>query len=216
MIKEEEMLKLGEIAAFILMLTLLVMLNVGDTYSESKENPANGQPIAAEKPGGGVQAEQKQTKDKSIPVIANRGIVTEIPQKSLAEIALLIKNISPETLNIMVKKYKAEAFAGLIVPWASFFFISVYMLVLHNLWIPVDKVRIKNQNHGNFDNQPDTSPIDTSERDIKLWIVYIVPAILLVLLGIWGSNRIADAVSVLANPEYYAIKDFVQMSIIPQ
>lgn len=125
--------------------------------------------------------------DKGIDLFA--GYVTSVSD--------MIQKIAPDVWRIMIRQQYAKAFAGLLVPFGMLF-IGLLYHKLSKKWFklgPEDKLL-------NFEDD------DSSGRSV---FVTIIPTIWCIIFGIWFANRLADAVQILINPEYYALKDLLSM-----
>lgn len=134
------------------------------------------------------------------PEVADKVII--LLGGSVASIAATIQKYAPEVWRVVVMQQYAMAIAGMIVPWGLLVLCLVYMRIINRWWKPADNVEIGNGN--------------MSEADAKMVFAKVIPLILCFFFVIWGLNKTADAVLLAMNPEYYAVKDILQMVLNPQ
>ncbi len=52
---------------------------------------------------------------------------------------------------------------------------------------------------------------DNDEILAHLWVTRIIPIVAAFLFTVWGFNRLSSSILLLINPEYYAIKELLEM-----
>lgn len=103
-----------------------------------------------------------------------------------------MKNIAPKVWEVMLRQQYARAIGDLVVPWGLIGLILLYVYLIKKWWKIAE---ITNK----------------EERECNLWITRVIPTAICFLLAIWGINRVSDSILLLINPEYYAIKDLLEM-----
>ena len=88
----------------------------------------------------------------------------------------------------------AKAFGDLIVPWLILFVTILYVLLIRRMW----------QWKGEFKN-------NDGECVCHVIFTAVLPLILCLAMCIWGLNALSDSICYLYNPEYYAIRDLINI-----
>ncbi len=125
--------------------------------------------------------------DKGIDLFA--GYVTSVSD--------MIQKIAPDVWRIMIRQQYAKAISGVILPLMLLLTILTYYRVAKK-WFklgPDDKM---------FDFEDDYTTGRT-------WFLGILPAFASVVCGVWFAISFSYAVLILINPEYYALKDLLNM-----
>jgi len=144
------------------------------------------------------QQQQPPPDQKSMAEVADKAL--DLTAKGIAYIAQNIEKTAPWVWKVMMRQQYANAIAYLIVPWGFFLMTLVYTIVVRR------KVQY---------NTP--GKVDTDDVVDQWRFVFraIVPTVFMVIFAWWGLNRLSDSIQILINPEYYAIKNLLQIILNP-
>ncbi|MGE5392426.1 MAG: hypothetical protein ACM3NH_01655 [Candidatus Saccharibacteria bacterium] len=112
----------------------------------------------------------------------------------------------------MLKQQYVKAVSQLVVPWGLVIFTLIWMWVTIGLRRKAEAALKDVAEKGSSRNDSDNATFDLSMRQ---WISLYAPAIIGSIFVIWGLNRLSDAIAYMVNPEFYAIRDLLQMIINP-
>ncbi len=141
-------------------------------------------PATADNPKGKTMGD---VLDKGIDMFA--GYVTSVSD--------MLQKIAPDVWRIMIRQQYAKAVTTPLVP----FLLLLMVLIYHKLargWFKVDG---------------ETQLIDFSDdyETGRTWFLTILPAFVAIVIGIWMILGLSDAIRIVINPEYYALKDLIGM-----
>jgi len=114
---------------------------------------------------------------------------------AVTQIAVGLEKAAPEVWRIMIKQQYANAIGDLLGPtlWLIFFFVCLYVM---NKKIPLSMMK-------------DLDPYDANI--IPFGMVWVLIPIAGLCTMIAFTCNLTSSVKILINPEYYAIKDLLQM-----
>ena len=131
-----------------------------------------------------------QAQNKTLADVADKSL--DMVKNFVAILSSTLEKIAPHVWEVMVRQQYAKAISGLIVPWGIILLIFAYWKTLRRVWKREEIT-------------------DSSEKDCYDWIVRVIPFACAFITAIWGFNRLSDSILYLVNPEYYAIKDLLEM-----
>jgi hypothetical protein len=113
-------------------------------------------------------------------------------EDSVTSVSDALKKVAPEVWRIMIRQQYAKAAANLIIPWGLFVIGLIAHVLLKKYWKkPEDK-----------------------DYDVAWWVFSrAVPVVWMIGLAIIGFVCLADAIQYIVNPQYYALRDLVQLII---
>lgn len=138
-----------------------------------------------------------QPQQKTIADVADKGL--EMVKGFVVALSETLKKIAPDVWRVMIRQQFAKAVSGLVVPWGIISLVLVYVLLIKKLWSKQAVI-------ARMDN-----PKDSDEKEAHLWLTTVAPTLVVFCLAVWGFNRLSDSILLLINPEYYAIKDLLEM-----
>lgn len=161
-----------------------------------------------------TQADQQQQsaagQPKTLADVADKGL--DMVQKLVVNLSETLEKVAPQIWRVMVKQQYVKAVADLVVPWGLVIFTLIWMKVTAG-WRRKAEAALKDiAEHDKDKVDRDNATFDLSLRQ---WVSLFAPAILGSFFVIWGLNRLSGSISYLVNPEFYAIRDLLQMIINP-
>lgn len=149
-----------------------------------------------------TKAEPKKEK-KTMADVADKAL--DAVTNAVATIAGKMEQVAPKVWEVMIVQQYAKAIGFIIVPFGLVIILFIYMFATR---------------YAASKKYPLEEKVIFERGDITsygaLWIfTTLIPSILLVCIGIWFFNRAADSVMYVINPDYYAVKDLLQMLLKP-
>jgi hypothetical protein len=142
------------------------------------------------------------SQQKTMADVADKAL--DISTRYIGQVASVLEKVAPQVWRIMIVQQYAKAIRDLSVPWGIFILILVLTIISRRMWkLEPDQVR---QSFFNMHNES-----NLSARGARGLFTFILPSAVLLLTGIIGINAFADSAMYLINPEYYAVKDLLQM-----
>lgn len=117
---------------------------------------------------------------------------------AVGAIAGKIEQVAPQVWGMMIRQQYAKAVGGLIVPTCLFIAFLIIMIVAKNA---LKKAMSDDEDDG--------------ELTVFIICALVISAIVAVISGIIMVVNAKEGVMILINPEYYAIKDLLQMLLAP-
>lgn len=140
--------------------------------------------------GAEPQTEKKETpQPKTIADVADKAL--DKVGDLVSSIASNMQKIAPEVWRIMIRQQYAKAIAGPVTPLGLLLLVFFYRHILSK--------RFKIDSVDNEPNQP------------SFWFARVIPVFFLIVFGGWLFGEIGSSVKILINPEYYAVRDLVQL-----
>lgn len=136
------------------------------------------------------------TEEKSVEakgaLVADKALT--LLEKLITQIAGTVEKMAPDVFRIMYKQQIAKAFGDLIIPWLIFFATVLYMLIVRKMW----------QWPGEFDEME-------TECVCHILFTAAFPLLLCLATCIWGFIALSHSIQYLYNPEYYAMRDLINI-----
>jgi hypothetical protein len=111
-----------------------------------------------------------------------------------------LESVAPHVWRIMVVQQYAKAATNIIFPLSFVLLFSFLMLVRAKMW------KRPNQNESSY---------WSDSYAAWFWVGNLLPMFCLSCSFLWLGANFADSVSYVINPEYYAIRDLLQMVLNP-
>ena len=115
----------------------------------------------------------------------------------------------------MVRQQYAKAIAGLVVPWGLILVLLIYMKLVKSGWV----INPPTDSQGNPKDESKITQIEKEEISFsilaRLIVTKVAPIVLCLICGVWGLVRLSSSILYLVNPEYYAVRDLLQMVLAP-
>jgi hypothetical protein len=181
------------------------------TFSEQERAEAKkqlqgvGELFGVKKP---TSPEQTKTESKSTAKTEDKPVnMAEVASKALdmvgnavGTIAGIVQKVAPEVWEIMVRQQYAAALAMLVGPFLFLLIVAVYVVVVKKYWkrYPDDT--------GYFDHSS-----DPTLKFFRALLTTFIPGIMAIIFSGVLAYRIGDALPMLINPKYYAVKDLLEM-----
>jgi len=137
-----------------------------------------------------VGAEKAESESKGV-VVADKALT--LLEKLITQIATTVEKMAPDVFRIMYRQQIAKAFGNLIVPWLILFVTVLYILLIRRLWP--------------WEGEDDGS----TECGCHIAFTAALPLIICLAMCIWGLIALSNSICYLYNPEYYAIRDLINI-----
>ena len=123
----------------------------------------------------------------------------DISVKAFTTIVGYLEKAAPWVWKTMIRQQYATAIMRLVVPTG--------MLVLTLILVTLARKKILKPRQG-YDSWTDSEWGMFSFRTV-------IPIIATTAFGLWFLERLSDSIALFINPEYYALKDLIQMVLHP-
>lgn len=159
------------------------LTKVGEMFGVKAEQPAP----TKDKDG----KEVKPTTEATMAKVADKAL--DMVGDAVGSIAGMVQKVAPEVWEIMVRQQYANALGMLIGPFLFLLLVGIYTLITKKYWkkLPEDE--------------------RSDEKDARRVLTTIIPGILALVFSAILAYRVGDAIPMLINPKYYAVKDLLQM-----
>lgn len=129
---------------------------------------------------------------KTVAEVADKAL--DMASGLVAKVAAAVGKVSPEIWRVMIKQQYAKAIADLVVPWSLFFTVLLVACLLRKRAGQLPTIR------------------DASDDDMTVYFLFIIlPTAVCLICLVCGLNCLSDSIKYLVNPEYYAVRDILQM-----
>lgn len=141
--------------------------------------------------------------------VANKAL--DMMGAGVAVISSNLQKIAPHVWRIMIMQQYAKAAYEVAEPFCLFMGGLIFIVIMRWLWKPQltlgdDDKKVYRSN--------EWTPKDT-ER-VKYAFRSVIPAVYLIIMGIWLGTSIGTCVKYVINPEYYAVKDILTLVTDPK
>lgn len=145
---------------------------------------------------------KEEDKPKIMPEVVDKAL--DLTAKGISVIAQNIEKAAPWVWEVMLRQQYANAISYLIEPWGLFIFTLVFTLIA------------RKKLHYEYQDTKKTK-IDFEKGDNMEIFIFrtVVPLICIAIFAIWGLDRLSDSIQILINPDYYAIKNLLQIIMKP-
>lgn len=170
---------------------------------------AKAMDVKTDPPKSADEEKGEQKAHKTASDVADRALT--MVSGLVAQLAQSIEKIAPQLWRIMIRQQYSKAAGKLVFPWFGFLFVFIYWLNARKR-IPKmianwDKEE-KEENEASRDQPPMTL--------IGFIFAQGLPLLFLFILAWIGCVAFADSIQLLINPEYYAVRDILQMLLKPE
>jgi len=149
--------------------------------------------VEAKEQQASAQKTKQEQEPKTIAGVADKAL--DMLSQAVATISVTMEKVAPEVWKIMVRQQYAKAVMNCVVPIGLLLVLFIYMRLVGKYWKP----------------EKEQKPNDVSEWELRMCLVRVIPVIMSCAAGLWFFNRLADSIVLLINPQFYAIRDLLQM-----
>lgn len=182
-----------------------------DAISKNMGNEAPSNSAAPPAPATSSSAATPEPAKKStVADVANKAL--DMMGSAVAAVSSNLQKIAPHVWRIMIKQQYAKAAYEVAMPACLFFGGLIFVVVMRTLWKPVLTLKDEKEDM-RYKNSTDWNNSDTEK--VKYAFRSVVPAVYLVIIGIWLGCSIGTSVKYVINPEYYAVKDILTLVTNP-
>lgn len=146
--------------------------------------------------GQQAQPAAPQPQGKTMAEVADKAL--DLSAKYIGQAANIIEKAAPRVWAVMIKQQYAKAIGDLVAPVIWFFISIMISIFIRKFWKVPESVRN-----------------DSDERVFRNVATLVVPALICLAAAGTFASRLSDSAMYLINPEYYAIKDLVQILLRP-
>ena len=151
---------------------------------------------AKEEPASAQETKQVQKREpKTLAGAADKAL--DMLSQAVATISVTMEKVAPEVWKIMVRQQYARAIADLSLPWGLFLVVLCYVAVAKRLWKKEGELNYGRDSWG--------------DQEFRGFLTTSIPFVLGLLFAIWGAIVVKGSILYLINPQYYAIRDLLQM-----
>jgi hypothetical protein len=140
----------------------------------------------------GQQPAVQTPPQKSMADVADKAL--DISTKYIGQAASIIEKAAPRVWSVMVRQQYAKAFGELVGPVVLFIAFLIITVSVRKLWV---------------------LPTDSDEQGFRTFVTLVLPLFAFAIISGNFAYRLSDSIQYLINPEYYAIKDLVQLLLRP-
>lgn len=163
---------------------------VGEMFGIKKDEPATNNQ---------AQAAKAADKPTNVPQVLDKAL--DMVGNAVGSIAGLVQKVAPEVWEIMVRQQYAAALSMLLGPFSFLFITATYAVITKWYW----KKGEGYDEAGYFTSEAPT------EKGFRALLTTLLPGIMAIIFSGVLADRIGDAVPMLINPKYYAVRDLLQM-----
>lgn len=149
-----------------------------------------------------AQEEGKEESHKTVGDAMDKGL--NMVKGFVVTLSSTLEKIAPRVWTVMVRQQYAKGIGLIVVPWGLLITLLIYISILKRLWrAPASKEELE-------DSMVSLDP-EILDFVPRRWFVIYLPFVLGFFFTVWGVVNLRDAVLYFINPEYYAIKDLLEM-----
>jgi hypothetical protein len=145
-----------------------------------------------------AQTEQKKDDHKTVADVADKAL--DISTKYIGQVVGVLEKAAPHVWAVMVRQQYAKAIGDLIGPIILILTLIIAATVTRRFWPEPDE---------------DKARYSSDESQVRVLFTVALPIIGSIICAAFFSFRLADSAMYLINPEYYAIKDLIEMLLHP-
>jgi hypothetical protein len=140
-------------------------------------------------------------KEKTVADVADRAL--DMASNLVGSVASTLQKVAPDVWRILIKQQYAKALGELIFPWGMVMFLMVYKKAAYKGWTEYIEALKTSQSANDI-------------WHVRLWTSQIIPTALILYFGTAGLYSLSNTAMYLTNPEYYAVRDLLQLILNPQ
>jgi len=159
---------------------------VGEMFGVNKQDPPPTQTKTDSKP-----PTMAEVADKALDMVGN----------AVGTIAGIVQKVAPEVWEIMVRQQYAAAFGMLVGPFLFLCLTAIYTLIVKRYW----------KKWPEYGEEDYFSKEWLSAKGYRATLTSGIPGILALIFTCVLAYRIGDALPMLINAKYYAVRDLLQM-----
>lgn len=153
-----------------------------------------------------AQPEQPKPDHKTVADVADKALDFSI--KYIGQAAAVIEKAAPHVWQVMVLQQYAKAIGNVIEPGLWVVMVLVVAAAARHFW------KVQDDKWDDKGNRLQRGTGD-DERTARMIVTVVVPGIGCVIAGGFFVNALASSAMYLINPQYYAIRDLVQILLHP-
>jgi len=189
----------------IIALSMLLSIFCISSIAFADSTPTNHQSEEVTKLRDQLQQLQGQVKDhKTLADVADKALYSL--SGSLSSIEGLISKSAPYVWKIMIRQQYTKAISNLILPFVFLFICVLWKVIISLYWKKYTPEQIKEMSRHSY-----------SDDNYALQIVFrtVVPLVFIAISSLVFFGYAESSVRLIANPEYYAIHDTVNLVLHP-
>lgn len=153
------------------------------------------------------EEKSEQKAHKTAADVADRALT--MVSGLVAQLAQSIEKIAPQLWRIMIRQQYSKAAGNLLFPWAVFLFVFIYWLVARKR---VPKMIANWDGTSKRELEREVAELTT----IGFIFAHAIPIVVMVIFAFRGCWALSESIQLLINPEYYAVRDILQMLLKPE
>jgi hypothetical protein len=164
--------------------------------------------FGVQQPAPAPAAQPAQPPGKTMADVADKAL--DISTKYIGQAASIIEKAAPRVWAIMIRQQYAKAIGNTLAPFLWIIMIIAVTAVARHFW------------HFQVDPPPHNCRVDRcvgctgdEEQTAQIIVTLIIPIAATIIAGGFFIYSLAESSMYLVNPEYYAIKDLVQILLHP-
>ena len=161
-----------------------------------------GQPAAP-----AAETKPAQPQGKTMADVADKAL--DISTKYIGQVAAVLEKAAPHVYKIMVRQQYAKAMGEIIGPLLWLLIPLIIASIIRHYW------RIQRENVYDDKHNRTIEASSDDERAAHVGVTLVVPGILTLIAAGFFIYNLSQSIMYLVNPEYYAIKDLVQILLHP-
>jgi len=169
-----------------------------DKAAAKKELEKVGEMFGVKKPEAPIPA-KTEDKDVTMAEVADKALT--MVGNAVGTIAGIVQKVAPEVWEIMVRQQYAAALGMLIGPFLFLLINAAYVVTVKKYW----------KKWGRYDSDDYTTEDWLTEKGMRAILTTLVPGIVAMIFAGILAYRVGDALPMLINPKYYAVRDLLQM-----
>lgn len=164
---------------------------------------------AKEQPTPVVETKEELKKGTTMAGVADKAL--DMLSQAVATISVTMEKVAPEVWKIMVRQQYAKAVADLSLPWGLLLIALCFVAISKRLWNKEGAIRDREEVIAKAKAENKTAEWSDHEMGWRGLITTLIPLVLGFICAIWGALVVKGSILYLMNPQYYAIRDLLQM-----
>lgn len=151
--------------------------------------------------GVAKQQESPKTPDKAATIAEVADKALDMVGNAVGTIAGIVQKVAPEVWEIMVRQQYATAIGMLIGPTLFLSIVCAYTLITKRYW----------KKGADYDKESYYANDFLTNKGFRGLLTTLLPGAMALVFTSVLAYKIGDAVPMLINPKYYAVRDLLQM-----